>query len=36
MAREYELGEVFFRLSIMFEVYKEALNHLTKQYLVSS
>ena len=36
MAREYELGEVFFRLSIMFEVYKEALNHLAKQYLVSS
>ena len=36
MAREYELGEVFFRLSIMFEVYKEALNHLTKQYLVLS
>ena len=33
MAREYELDEVFFRLSIMFEVYKEALNHLAKQYL---
>ena len=36
MAREYDLGEVFFRLSIMFEVYKEALNHLAKQYLVLS
>ncbi|MCZ6677652.1 MAG: hypothetical protein O7E52_10410 [Candidatus Poribacteria bacterium] len=36
MAREYELDEVFFRLSIMFEVYKEALNHLAKQYLVLS
>ena len=36
MARQYDLGEVFFRLSIMFEVYKEALNHLAKQYLVLS
>jgi hypothetical protein len=36
MAREYELDEVFFRLSIMFEVYKEALNHLARQYLVLS
>lgn len=36
IAREYELDEVFFRLSIMFEVYKEALNHLARQYLVLS
>ncbi len=36
MAREFELDEVFFRLSIMFEVYKGALNHLAKQYLVLS
>lgn len=36
MAREYELDEVFFRLSIMFDVYKEALNHLARQYLVIS
>ena len=36
LAREYGLDEVFFRLSIMFEVYKDALNHLTKQYLVLS
>lgn len=36
MAREYELHEVFFRLSIMFEVYREALNHLAKRYLVLS
>ncbi len=34
IAREYELDEVFFRLSIMFEVYKDALNHLAKQYLI--
>ena len=34
MAREYGLEEVFFRLSIMFEVYKAVLNHLAKQYLV--
>ena len=36
IAREYELDEVFFRLSIMFEVYKDALNHLAKQYLTLS
>ena len=36
IAREYELDEVFFRLSIMFEVYKDALNHLAKQYLILS
>ena len=36
MAREYQLEEVFFRLSIMFEVYQNALNHLAKQYLVFS
>ena len=36
IAREYELDEVFFRLSIMFEVYKDVLNHLAKQYLVLS
>lgn len=33
IAREYELDETFFRLSIMFEVYKDALNHLSKNYL---
>ena len=36
IAREYELDEVFFRLSIMFEVYKDALNHLAKRYFVLS
>ena len=36
IAREYELDEVFFRLSIMFEVYKDALNHLARQYLILS
>ena len=36
MACEYQLEEVFFRLSIMFEVYQNALNHLAKQYLVFS
>ncbi|MDE0299975.1 MAG: hypothetical protein OXN17_15175 [Candidatus Poribacteria bacterium] len=36
IARQYELDEVFFRLSIMFEVYKDALNHLAKQYLILS
>lgn len=33
LAREYELNEVFLRLSMMFEVYKNALNHLSKEYL---
>ena len=33
MARQYELDEIFFRLSIMFEVYMDALNHLSKRYL---
>ena len=33
LAREYDLEEVFLRLSMMFEVYKDALNHLSKEYL---
>ena len=33
IARDFDLDETFFRLSIMFEVYKDALNHLAKQYL---
>ena len=33
LAREYNLGEVFLRLSMMFEVYKDALNYLSKEYL---
>jgi len=33
LAREYDLDEVFRRLSMMFEVYKGALNHLSKEYL---
>ncbi|MFQ6040992.1 MAG: hypothetical protein ACE5PV_09060 [Candidatus Poribacteria bacterium] len=33
LAREYELDGVFLRLSMMFEVYKKALNHLSKEYL---
>lgn len=33
LAREYDLDEVFLRLSMMFEVYKDALNHLSKEYL---
>jgi hypothetical protein len=36
LAREYALDEVFFRLSIMFEVYKDALNHLARRYLTFS
>ena len=36
MTRQYELDEVLFRLSIMFDVYREALNHLARKYLVLS
>ncbi len=36
LAREYELEEVFFRLAMMFDHYKKALNRLARDYLVVS
>jgi hypothetical protein len=33
LAREYDLDEVFRRLSMMFEVYKKSLNYLSREYL---
>ncbi len=36
LAREYKLSDVFFRLAVMFDHYKNALNHMTRQYLVMS
>lgn len=33
LARTFHLNETFLKLSIMFEVYRSALNHMSKQYL---
>ncbi|HQU15869.1 MAG: hypothetical protein B7Z66_06335 [Chromatiales bacterium 21-64-14] len=36
LAREYRLGEVFLRLALLFDQYREALNRMAQQYLPTS